>query len=171
VAVHVVHDLPHLVVESVFDITDGLWSELAAGRHRASDRAASAREPSHQKHGRIVSGAATRSQTDEWLSEGHRMAKTVTNSVVNRWREGPDSPRGVRSRLAQQSSPGVDALMERVDDATIEIAIRGVRDVEHAWLQTPPGGTLRLAWPLPFERLEELAAHRVPLRRGHDDDR
>jgi hypothetical protein len=25
VAVHVVHDLPHLVVESLFDIKDGLW--------------------------------------------------------------------------------------------------------------------------------------------------
>lgn len=83
-AVHVVHDLPHLVVESVFNITDGLWTELAAGKHRESDRAASAREPSHQKHGRIVSGAATGAETDEWLSDGHRMGKTVTNSVVNR---------------------------------------------------------------------------------------
>lgn len=31
--VHVVHDLPHLVVESAFGIDDGLWAELEAGRH------------------------------------------------------------------------------------------------------------------------------------------
>ncbi|HEY1000547.1 MAG TPA: hypothetical protein VGD83_12970, partial [Streptosporangiaceae bacterium] len=32
VAVHVVHDLPHLVVESLFGIEDGLWEcWLAAG--------------------------------------------------------------------------------------------------------------------------------------------
>jgi hypothetical protein len=33
--VHVIHDLPHLVVESLFAITDGLWGELAAGSHAA----------------------------------------------------------------------------------------------------------------------------------------
>ena len=30
-AVHVVHDLPHLVVESLFGIDDGLWGVLAQG--------------------------------------------------------------------------------------------------------------------------------------------
>jgi hypothetical protein len=29
VAVHAVHDLPHLVVESLFGIEDGLWGVLA----------------------------------------------------------------------------------------------------------------------------------------------
>ena len=31
VAVHAVHDLPHLVVESLFGIEDGLWGVLAEG--------------------------------------------------------------------------------------------------------------------------------------------
>jgi len=158
VAVHVVHDLPHLVVESVFDITDGLWAELAAGGHVEANRAASARDPKHQKRGRIVSGAVTGAETGEWLSAGHRLAKTVTNCVINRWGEGPDSPHGVRARLAQQDDPGVATLLERVDDETIAIAIRGVRDVQRHWQQTPPGGTLRLSWPLSFRRLEQLAA-------------
>ena len=54
--VHVIHDLPHLVVESLFGITDGLWAELAAGSHAAASHAATARDPKRRKRGRIVSG-------------------------------------------------------------------------------------------------------------------
>jgi len=43
-AVHVVHDLPYLVVESAFSITDGLWAEVAAGSHAEAGRAAAARD-------------------------------------------------------------------------------------------------------------------------------
>jgi hypothetical protein len=28
------------------------------------------------------------------------------------------------------------------------MAIKGVRDLEQRWLAVPPGGTLRLCWPL-----------------------
>ena len=56
--VHVIHDLPHLAVESLLGITDGLWGELAAGSHAAAGDAASAHDPKRQKQGRIVSGAA-----------------------------------------------------------------------------------------------------------------
>jgi len=41
--IHVVHDLPHLVVESLLGIDDGLWGELAAGSHAAASHAATAR--------------------------------------------------------------------------------------------------------------------------------
>lgn len=54
--VHVIHDLPHLVVESLLGINDGLWGELAAGSHAAASRAATARDPKRHKQGRIVSG-------------------------------------------------------------------------------------------------------------------
>jgi hypothetical protein len=54
--VHVVHDLPHLVVESLLGIQDGLWAELAAGSHAAAARAATARDPKRQKLGRIGRG-------------------------------------------------------------------------------------------------------------------
>ena len=83
--VHVIHDLPHLVVESLLGITDGLWAELAAGSHAAAGQAASARDPRRQKQGRIVSGAAAGAWTDQWLTPGHRRAKTITNCVTNRW--------------------------------------------------------------------------------------
>jgi len=66
--VHVVHDLPHLVVESLFGVDDGLWGELAAGSHAAASHAATARDPKRQKQGRIVSGAATGAPTDQWLT-------------------------------------------------------------------------------------------------------
>jgi hypothetical protein len=146
--VHVIHDLPHLVVESLFGITDGLWAELAAGSHAAAGQAASARDPRRQKQGRIVSGAAASTRTDEWLTPGHRRAKTITNCVTNRWGDGPDTPAGVRDRVARANDPSLQDLLARVNDETIAMAIWGVRDLERRWVAMPPGGTLSLFWPL-----------------------
>lgn len=152
--VHVVHDLPHLVVESLFGISEGLWGELAAGAHEAAGRAVTARDPKRQKQGRIVSGAAAGTPTEEWLTPGHRAAKTVTNCVANRWGDGPDTPEGVRERVAHQDDPAARELLSGVDDDTIATAIRGVRVLEQRWVDLAPGGTLRLLWPLPFAFFE-----------------
>jgi hypothetical protein len=146
--IHVIQDLPHLVVESLFGITDGLWGELAAGSHAAPSQAATARDPKRHKHGRIVSGAAAGAPTEVWLTPGHRRAKTITNCVVNRWGDGPDTVHGVRDRVARENDPSLDHLLAEVDDEAIAMAIRGVRDLEQRWLAVPPGGTLRLFWPL-----------------------
>ncbi len=146
--VHAIHDLPHLVVESLFGLDDGLWGELAAGSHTAASHAATARDPKRQKGGRIVSGAAAGARTGEWLTPGHRQAKTITNCVVNRWGDGPDTPAGVRERVARQHSPALEGLLARIDDETIALAIRGVSDLVRRWMAVPPGGTLRLSWPL-----------------------
>jgi hypothetical protein len=146
--IHVIHDLPHLVVESLFGITGGLWAELAAGSHAAAGQAATARDPKRQKQGRIVSGAAAGVPAGQWLTHGHRRAKAITNCVVNRWGDGPDTPRGVRDRAARQHDPSLADLLARVDDGTIAMAIRGCRDLERRWLEVPPGGRLRLSWPL-----------------------
>ncbi len=146
--VHVIHDLPHLVVESLLGITDGLWGELAAGSHAAAGDAASARDPKRQKQGRMVSGAAAGARTGEWLTPGHRRAKTITNCVTNRWGDGPDTPAGVRDRVARANDPSLQDLLARVDDETIAMTIRGVRDLEQRWMAVQPGGTLRLSWPL-----------------------
>jgi hypothetical protein len=147
-AVHVVHDLPHLVVESAFGITDGLWGELAAGDHAEAGRAASTRDPRRHKHGRIVSGAATGTRTGDWLIPGHRQAKAITNCVTNRWGDGPDTPAGVRDRAARTGDPSLPGLLAGVADETIAAAIWDVRDLERRWAAVPPGGTLRLSWPL-----------------------
>ena len=147
-AVHVIHDLPHLVVESLFGITDGLWGELTAGSHAEAGRAASARDPKRSKQGRIVSGAAAGARTDEWLTPGHRRAKMITNCVTNRWGDGPDTPAGVRDRVARADDQTAQDLLARIDDETIATAIRGVRDLVDRWAAVPPGGKLVLSWPL-----------------------
>jgi hypothetical protein len=147
-AVHVVHDLPHLVVESLFGIDDGLWAELAGGAHAAASEATTARDPKRQKQGRIVSGAATSARTGDWLTAGHRRAKAITNCVTNRWGDGPDTPAGVRARAARQNDATLQDEIARIADDTIAVAIRGVRELEHRWLMVPPGGTLKLSWPL-----------------------
>jgi hypothetical protein len=68
--------------------------------------------------------------------------------VTNRWGDGPDTPAGVRDRVARANDPSLHGLLARVDDETIALAIRGVRDLERRWMAVPPGGTLRLSWPL-----------------------
>jgi hypothetical protein len=155
--VHVIHDLPHLVVESLFGLDDGLWGELAAGSHAEASHAATARDPKRRKTGRIVSGAAAGAPTGQWLTPGHRQAKTMTNCVANRWGDGPDTPAGVRHRVARQDSPALEDVLTRVDDETIALAIRGVRDLVQRWMAVPPGGTLRLSWPLARDFFEVTA--------------
>ncbi len=55
---------------------------------------------------------------------------------------------GVRERVARQDSALLNDLLTRVDDETITLAIRGVRDLEQRWRAVPPGGKLSLSWPL-----------------------
>lgn len=151
--VHVVHDLPHLVVESAFGIDDGLWAELEAGRHAAAASAVTARDSQRQKTGRIVSGAAEGVPTSRWLTAGHRRAKVLTNAVSNRFGDGPDTPAGVRQRVAHSGERSADETLSGLDDKTIAEAIAGVAAVLRRWAALPAGEVLRLCWSLQRERL------------------
>jgi hypothetical protein len=145
--VHVVHDLPHLVVESFFGIEDGLWGELAAGYHAGASRAVTARDPKRQKAGRIVSGAADGVSASVWLSAGHRQAKALTNAVANRFGDGPNTPDGVRERIARSGERSAEEALSKIDDETIAAAIACVADTLRGWATLPAGDVLRLSWP------------------------
>src|SRR4029077_5849948 len=151
VAVHVVHDLPHLVGESVVGIEDGLWGVLARGGFSAANLA---RTRSRSRRGPL----GTHVPPDDLGARnwrGHIVAKAATNAVMNRWRDGPDTPDGVRARLRPGEEADADyrqrvaSLLGRLHDETIALAISGTRDLAAAWARLPAGGIMRLEWPLP----------------------
>jgi hypothetical protein len=141
-AVHVIHDLPHLVVESVFCLDEGLWGTLAAGGFESASRAVTRRS------GRL------RLVTDAPLDElgmrnwpAHKTAKAAVNAVLNRWGDGPDTQGGVRARL-RRSGPDTAELAGQLTDEQIRVAAAGVRRLYRDWAALPVGGTLRATWPL-----------------------
>lgn len=140
--VHVIHDLPHLVVESVFGLPEGLWGTLAAGGFQSARRAVS------RRNGRIrlVTDAPFDDLgTSNWPA--HKTAKAAVNAVVNRWGDGPDTPAGVRARL-RRSGPDAADLAARLSDEQLRVAGTGVRRIYRDWAALPVGGTLRVTWPL-----------------------
>lgn len=155
VAVHPAHDLPHLVVESLLALDDGLWGVLARGGFEPANQALGGRG---RRRAKLVTDAPLGALGEAaWL--GHRVAKTATNAVANRWGDGPDTPDGVRARL-EAAAAAVPAgerdeyvrrlrrLAAEADDGTLALAIEGVRRLDAAWRALPPGGSLRLTWPL-----------------------
>jgi hypothetical protein len=125
-AVHVINDLPHLVVESVFRLDDGRWSALAAPRLRAL---------------RLV--------TDDDAGSGTAgpVSRAAVDALVNRWGDGPDTPAGVRERL-RTAGPRARRLADRLTDEQLRVADAGVRRLYRDWAELPVGGTLRATWPL-----------------------
>ena len=140
--VHVIHDLPHLVVESVFGLPDGLWGTLAAGGFEPANRALTRRH----SHIRLVTDAPLDElAVRNWPA--HKVAKAAVNAVLNRWGDGPDTPEGVRERL-RRYGPDAAELAGRLDDDSIRLAAACVRRLYREWAALPAGGTLRLTWPL-----------------------
>jgi hypothetical protein len=141
-AVHVIHDLPHLVVESVFGLGDGLWGTLAAGGFEPAARAVT------RRNGRIR--LVTDAPFDDLATRNwpaHTVAKAAVNAVLNRWGDGPDTPDGVRARL-RGSGPAAAALAGELTDEQVRVAAAGVRRLYRDWSALPVGGTLRATWPL-----------------------
>ena len=146
--VHVIHDLPHLVVESVFGLDEGLWGTLAAGGFEPASRAVTRRNG----HIRLVTtvpsentGPLDELATATWPVQA--VAKAAVHAVLNRWGDGPDTPDGVRDRL-RRTSPAAALLAARLDDEQVRVAAAGVRRLYRDWAALPVGGTLRATWPL-----------------------
>jgi hypothetical protein len=145
-AVHVIHDLPHLVVESAFGLDDGLWGTLAAGGFAPANRAAS--QGISRRNGRIrLVTDAPFDDVAQATWPGHKVAKAAVNAILNRWGDGPDTPDGMRDRL-RRAGPAAAALASRLDDEQIRVAGAGVRRLYRDWAALPVGGTLRATWPL-----------------------
>lgn len=153
-AVHVVHDLPHLVVESVFGLDKGLWGTLAAGGSAPASRAVSRRDgrlrlvttvPAENAEPSGDTGPSGDLAAGNWPA--HQTAKAAVNAVVNRWGDGPDTPAGVRARL-RKSGPDTAALAGRLTDDQLRVAAAGIRRLCKDWAALPVGGTLRATWPL-----------------------
>src|SRR5580692_1184814 len=140
--VHVIHDLPHLAVESVFGLDDGLWGTLAVGGFEPANRAVTRRNARI----RLVTDAPF----DDLAARAwpaHTVAKAAVNAVLNRWGDGPDTPDGVRERL-RRTGPAAAELALKLDDEQVRVAGAGVRRLYRDWAALPVGGTLRATWPL-----------------------
>jgi hypothetical protein len=156
-AVHVTRDLPHLVIESVLGLPDGLWGTLAAEPSGPaavpvlSSVGGTATRPvaSGKARLRLVSqpSPADPGEPGEAGHPGRTVARAAVNAVLNRWGDGPDTPAGVRARL-RRASPAAARLAEGLDDEDIRVAAAGVRRLYREWAGLPVGGTLRATWPL-----------------------
>ena len=117
------HDLPYLVVESVFGLHDGEWgSRLSDAGYPDFDRASD-------------------------LPSGIKVAKQLSNAVANIFGDGPNTATGVRNRA------GSSAVLDTIDDARIEAAIDGVQRLITIWSRLPVGSTLDVSWPLDLTAL------------------
>lgn len=161
VAVHVIHDLPHLVVESLFGISDGLWGTLARGGFANANRTLGFRD---SKRARLVTDLPFDNLAEEsWL--GHVVAKAATNAVTNRWNV-EDGPNHVRQRLAASPIPrSVDSfefttrvmeLIRGLDDSRIALAETSVRVLLRRWVALSPGEILSIDWPVSPEVMQSL---------------
>jgi len=140
--VHVIHDLPHLVVESVFGLDDGLWGTLAVGGYAPASRAVTRRNARIRL---VTDVPPDKVAARNWPA--HVVAKAAVNAVLNRWGDGPETPAGVRARL-RGSGPDAAELAARLDDEAIRVAAVGVKRLYREWSALPVGGTLRVTWPL-----------------------
>ena len=97
-------------------------------------------------HLRLVTDAPAHGLAGRCLPR-RTLAKDAVNAILNRWRDGPDTPAGVRERL-RACGPDADELADDLDDESIRVAAAGVKRLYREWATLPPGGSLRLTWPL-----------------------
>jgi hypothetical protein len=160
VPINMVHDLPHLIVESVLGLEFGFWGLIDSGAFAREILASHARESGRVKAGRsgVLMGRARQSplaaeeidplvarHEDELLA-----AKALTNAFRSQARQQPDE---IRSRLAPAAETNaiVRQKLAALDDATIEKIQDALLDADREWVSVPPGGRIELVWPTLLE--------------------
>ena len=141
--VHVSHDLPHLVVESVFDLDDGLWGTLAAGGYVPASRAVTRRNARI----RLVTDADRQTRSPSGTGRPTASPRRRSTRCSTGGATAPTPRPGVRARL-RAFGPDAAELAGRLDDEAIRVAGVGVQRLYREWAALPVGGTLRATWPL-----------------------
>ncbi len=139
VPINMVHDLPHLVVESAFGLEFGFWGLIDAGAFAHEIHASHAREPKRAKQGRHgvllpLSGEVV-------------AAKALTNAFRD---YGDTTAQGIRERLAVSAEQNavVRDKLESLADSLIERVQSRLTELTREWRAVPPGGRMHLQWPL-----------------------
>jgi hypothetical protein len=156
VPINMVHDLPHLIVESAFGLRFGFWGLIDAGAFAREIQASQAREPKRVKAGRsgVLMGRARQSplaaeEIDSFVAQ-HEDELIAAKALTNAFRgPGHETSVAIRKRLgapAQQNAI-VREKLATLDDATIERIRRDLSDADRAWWSVPPGGKIELRWP------------------------
>lgn len=68
-------------------------------------------------------------------------SRTAPPSPASGHRSAPNTPTGVRRRLSGAQGEAGASLLERLDDETIALAIRAVRELEHVQPEVNPGSS------------------------------
>jgi hypothetical protein len=157
VPINMVHDLPHLVVESAFGLRFGFWGLIDAGAFGAEIRAARARDDTRAKDGRsgILMGrphqspVAQREGLDELVVE-HADELIAGKALTNAFRGPSNTPADVRARLAPAAAASavVRAAFDDLSDERIEQIAAALAEHDNRWAALPPGGKMQLRWPL-----------------------
>jgi len=151
VPINMVHDLPHLVVESAFGLEFGFWGLIDAGAFSREIEASHARDAKRSEAGRhgILMGRAAQSpladeQLDPLVAE-HEEELIAAKALTNAFR----GPGDVREQLAAAAA-GNEIVREKIatlDDETIDRIRSELREAEAEWRAVPAGGRLELRWP------------------------
>jgi hypothetical protein len=155
VPINMVHDLPHLIVESALGLRFGFWGLIDAGAFAAEIEAAHARDSRRVKAGRsgVLMGRAHQSPLagealDRLVAE-HEDELIAAKALTNAFRE-PGGPDAVRERLrpAAEANAVVGQKTVMLDDRTIGRIHEAIARVAAEWRAVPPGSRLELSWPL-----------------------
>jgi hypothetical protein len=152
VPINMVHDLPHLVVESFFGLQFGFWGLIDAGAFTREIQASQARDAKRVKAGRsgVLMGRAKQSPlADEVLDPlvaEHEEELIAAKALTNAFR-GPGSVREHLEKSAQTNAIVRDKIAT-LDDEAIAGIQAALSKADHEWRAVEPGGRIELRWPI-----------------------